>query len=57
MDKRKKTAVTIVMTCILILIMALVIMYRIKENNNRDKTPFMSIIKFISPLGYLSDDS
>ena len=30
---------------------------RIKENNNRDKTPFMSIIKFISPLGYLSDDS
>ena len=40
MDKRKKTAVTIVMTCILILIMALVIMYRIKENNSKDYTKY-----------------
>lgn len=40
MDKRKKTAVTIFMTCILILIMALVIMYRIKENNSKDYTKY-----------------
>lgn len=40
MDKKKKTAVTIVMTCILILIMAIVIMYRIKENSSKDYTKY-----------------